>query len=283
MAAGRSDRYGRRAVQDDLKPEPNRQDWRPMHLIGKDREEISMSYRRYLSSVIFVVALMLSVCTNAQSQSEITLLAPRPMQPTIDKIVAKFQSATGHKVTVTYQAAKLIRQLVAKGQPLDVSLIAAPFPGAIASGTIVPGSATPVAGFLTAVAVPKGAPRPDISTPAAVKKALLAAKSIGYEDPEFAIDGEATDGGDQCARHCRPDRREDQGLRRGGESLRARLRLFRSVGRRRAAARDLDAGLRAQLQLFYSAARRKRWLGVLHTEAALARNGRPGPCCSSAT
>lgn len=51
-------------------------------------------------------------------------------------------------------------------------------------------SATPVAGFLTAVAVPKGAPKPDISSPAAVKKAFLAAKSIGYEDPEFSIDGE---------------------------------------------------------------------------------------------
>jgi ABC-type molybdate transport system substrate-binding protein len=150
-----------------------------------------MSYRRYLSSVVFVVALMLSICTNAQSQSEITLLAPRPMQPTIDKIVAKFQSTTSHTVTVAYQPAKLIRQLVAKGQPLDVSLIAAPFPGAIASGTIVTGSATPVVGFLTAVAVPKGASKPDISTPAAVKKALLAAESIGYEDPEFAIDGEA--------------------------------------------------------------------------------------------
>jgi ABC-type molybdate transport system substrate-binding protein len=112
------------------------------------------------------------------------------MQPTMDKIVAKFQSATNRKVTVTYEAAKLIRQLVAKGQPLDVSLIAAPFPGAIASGTIVRGSATPVVSFLTAVAVPKAATKPDISTPTAVKKALLGAESIGFEDPEFAVDGE---------------------------------------------------------------------------------------------
>jgi molybdate transport system substrate-binding protein len=112
------------------------------------------------------------------------------MQPTIDKVVAQFQSKTGQSVKVTYQTAKLIRQSVAKGEPLDVSLIAAPFPGAIASGTILLSSATPVAGFLMGVAVPKGAPKPDISTPAAVKKALLAAKSIGYEDPEFTIDGE---------------------------------------------------------------------------------------------
>ena len=137
-----------------------------------------------------IVVAVLAMATNARSQSPLTLLAPRPMQPTLNKIVAQFQTKTGHKVTVTYQPAKLIRQLVAKGQPLDVSLIAAPFPGAIASGTIVLSSATPVAGLLTAVAVPKGAPKPDISTPAALKKAFLAAKSIGYEDPEFSIDGE---------------------------------------------------------------------------------------------
>jgi ABC-type molybdate transport system substrate-binding protein len=147
-------------------------------------------HRRNCCSAILVFALVLGCWTNARAQGEITLLAPRSMQPTIDKIVADFQIKTGDKVKVTYQAPKLIRQLVAKGQPLDVSLITPPFPGAIASGTITQGSATPVASFLTAVAVPKGAPKPDISTPAAFKKALLAAKSVGYEDPEFAIDGE---------------------------------------------------------------------------------------------
>ena len=47
-----------------------------------------------------------------------------------------------------------------------------------------------VASILTAVGVPKGRPKPDISTPAAVKKALLAAKSIGYEDPDFTVAGQ---------------------------------------------------------------------------------------------
>jgi len=38
--------------------------------------------------------------------------------------------------------------------------------------------------------VPKGRPKPDISTPAAVKKALLAATHIGYEDPDFTVAGQ---------------------------------------------------------------------------------------------
>jgi molybdate transport system substrate-binding protein len=80
--------------------------------------------------------------------------------------------------------------MVAKGQPLDVSIIIAPFPGALTSGTILLNSATPITSILTAVGVPKGRPKPDISTADAVKKALLAAKRIGYEDPDFTVAGQ---------------------------------------------------------------------------------------------
>jgi molybdate transport system substrate-binding protein len=112
------------------------------------------------------------------------------MRVPTEKVVAAFQAKTSYKVKVTYGNGSETRRTVAKGQPLDVSLIIAPFPGAIASGTIDPKSATVVASILTAAAVPKGRPKPNISTPAAVKKALLSAKSIGYEDPDFTVAGQ---------------------------------------------------------------------------------------------
>jgi molybdate transport system substrate-binding protein len=139
---------------------------------------------------IVVIVLVLGGWTHARAQGEITLLAVGPMRAPTAKIVANFEAKTGQKVKVTYGNGAETRRMVAKGQGLDVSLIIAPFPGAIASGTIVPGSATLVASILTAVGVPKGRPKPDISTPAAVKKALLAAKSIGYEDPDFTVAGQ---------------------------------------------------------------------------------------------
>ena len=141
-------------------------------------------------SAVVVVALVLGGWTSAFAQGEITLLAVGPMRAPTAKVVANFEAKTGRKVKVTYGNGAETRRTVAKGQGLDVSLIIAPFPGAIASGTIDPGSATLVASILTAVGVPKGRPKPDISTPAAVKKALLAAKSIGYEDPDFTVAGQ---------------------------------------------------------------------------------------------
>jgi molybdate transport system substrate-binding protein len=147
---------------------------------------------QYFSATVCLLAFAFGAPVASRAQSEITLLAPgtAASRDPINKIVANFEAKTGHKVKVTYVNGLEARQVVAKGAPLDVSLVVAPFPGALSSGAIISSSATPIASFLTAVGVPKGSPKPDISTPAAVKKAFLAAKSIGYEDPDFTIAGE---------------------------------------------------------------------------------------------
>ena len=104
-----------------------------------------------------VLALVFSSGASARAQGEITLLAVGPMRAPTQKIVDNFQAKTGFKVKVTYGNGAETRRTVAKGQPLDVSLIIAPFPGALTSGSIVLSSATPIVGILTAVARAKGA------------------------------------------------------------------------------------------------------------------------------
>jgi molybdate transport system substrate-binding protein len=143
-------------------------------------------------SAVVAIALASSgwAVARAHAQTEITLLAVGPMRAPTQKIIADFESKTGNKVKVTYGNGVETRRMVAKGQPLDVSIIIAPFPGALTSGAILLNSATPIASILTAVGVPKGRPKPDISTADAVKKALLAAKKIGYEDPDFTVAGQ---------------------------------------------------------------------------------------------
>src|SRR5436309_661090 len=142
-----------------------------------------------LFPMVFVVALLFGGAVAARAQSEITLLAPSPTRKPIDRILQNYQSKTGKKVKVTYSGARTTTQSVAKGEALDVSLVVAPVTGPLTSGAVIPDSMTLVASYQTAVIVPKGAPKPDISNAAAVKKALLAAKAIGYEDPDFASAG----------------------------------------------------------------------------------------------
>jgi len=156
---------------------------------------------KYLLSSLLAAALLLGNSYAARAQTEITLLAPGPMgRETMDKLIAAFESKTGDKVKVTYGQGSRdtppygTRQLVARGQALDVSIIFAPYPPAVTSGNVDPKSATTLARLLLGVTVKKGAPKPNISTPAAVTKTLLAAKSIVIVDPTTGtLGGEAID------------------------------------------------------------------------------------------
>ena len=149
-----------------------------------------MKLAKVLFSAIFVVAFVLGGWTSAQAQCEVSLLAIGPMRAPTQKVVTNFEGKTKCKVRIVYGNGVGTRRMVAQGQARDVSIIQAPFPGAMASETIIPSSATPIATLLTAIAVRKGAPKPDISTPAAVKKLLLEAKAIGFEDKDFASSGQ---------------------------------------------------------------------------------------------
>ena len=134
-------------------------------------------------SIIAAVILALAIPSRADAQSEITLLSPDPIKVTIEKLVGDFQTKSGIQVKITYGTGVGTRKTVASGQALDVSLLFAPFAEALKTGNIVPGSATVIARLRLAVAVPKGAPKPDISTAEAVKRTLLNAKSILSVDP----------------------------------------------------------------------------------------------------
>src|SRR4051812_37159725 len=109
--------------------------------IGRSKDsrrakEKSMSMRKHCLSTIFASALIFGSLVSARAQGEITLLASSPAKATIDKVVAGFEAKSGLKVKVTYLGYVPTRTSVAQGKGLDVDLLAAPYPGAVASGTI---------------------------------------------------------------------------------------------------------------------------------------------------
>ena len=61
-------------------------------------EEKRVKYR--LSSVL-VVSLVLGNLHSARAQSEVTLLAPRPIMEPLEKLIMGFESTTKYKVKVT--------------------------------------------------------------------------------------------------------------------------------------------------------------------------------------
>jgi molybdate transport system substrate-binding protein len=146
-----------------------------------------MTYRALFGAVTLVVSL---VCS-AAAQTAITLLSPNPIETSINTLVADFEAKTGIHVEVTYGTGVSTRKTVASGQALDVSLLFSPFPEAVKTGNVIPNSATVIATLRLGVAVKKGAPKPDISTPDAVRRTLLNAASIVAIDPEKGSAGGA--------------------------------------------------------------------------------------------
>lgn len=116
--------------------------------------------------------------------AEIKVLAAVAIQPALDDLAREFERRTGHTVTTAYATAGIVRDRVLAGEAVDVAITPrSAFDPLITQGKIAAGSTTVVARSLVAVAVPAGAPRPDITTVDALRRSLLAAKSVVYPDP----------------------------------------------------------------------------------------------------
>jgi molybdate transport system substrate-binding protein len=135
--------------------------------------------KRLLLSALFF-ALALGNTHGARAQTEVTLIAPGGIKSSIEALIPGFESETGYKVKATFGSGGGTRKQVVQGDAFDVPVVQPPLQEVLASGNVVTATQTPLAKVSVAVAVRKGAPKPDISTPEAVKKMLLAAKSITY-------------------------------------------------------------------------------------------------------
>jgi molybdate transport system substrate-binding protein len=112
--------------------------------------------------------------------AEITLLAPGGIRAAITQMIPDFEKQTGHKVKAEFGSGGGTHDRIVKGEAVDVPVVQPPYQDVITSGNVDAKTETPLATVWVAVAVKKGAPKPDISTPDAVKKMLLQAKAISY-------------------------------------------------------------------------------------------------------
>ena len=137
-----------------------------------------------MKEALLVACLVITTASAAQPAvaAEITVLASPNMRPLLSDIAPEFERASGHKLTVTYDAAGAVKSRVAAGEETDVILTLKPLLDELAAGTKARDIGTIGRSFI-AVVVPTGAPKPDIASVEALKRALLAAKSIVYSDP----------------------------------------------------------------------------------------------------
>ena len=113
--------------------------------------------------------------------SEIKVMATAAFKAAYVVLVPQFERATGHKVVTTWTNTTDIVDRVKRGEATDLAVMSAnAIDELIAAGKFARGSLTNIASSWVAMAVKQGAPKPDISSSEAFKRAMLAAKSIAY-------------------------------------------------------------------------------------------------------
>ena len=109
------------------------------------------------------------------------------------ELVPEYESATHNKLVTEFGPSmgtthNAIPIRLERGEAIDVVIMAAPaLDDLIKQGKVRAGSRVDLVQSLIGMAVKAGAPKPDISTVDALKRTLLAAKSIAYSDSASGV------------------------------------------------------------------------------------------------
>jgi molybdate transport system substrate-binding protein len=115
---------------------------------------------------------------------EIKILSTTAMKLVFEELAPAFEQETGNRLAVSLGPSLQLEKRVADGEPTDVAILTgAGAKHLSARGKLIAGSLVDVAHSSIGIAVPKGAPKPDLSSAESFKRALLAAKSIALSKP----------------------------------------------------------------------------------------------------
>jgi len=150
-----------------------------MKTISDRRFPIAMTCVLLASAVVH--AAEIKVVTSGAFTAAYLKLVPEYEHSTHHGLVTEFGPSMG----TTHNAIPLRLE---RGEAIDVVIMAAPaLADLMKQGKIQPGSRLDLVQSLMGMAVKAGAPKPDISTVDALKRTLLAAKSIAYSDSASGV------------------------------------------------------------------------------------------------
>ena len=106
------------------------------------------------------------------------------VQSALEALVPQFEKAKDCRLDIAWNTAPALVKRLQGGETADVLILnRAGMDTMMREGRVRAGSEVTLASSATALAVKSGASRPDISTQEALKRTLLAARTISYSDP----------------------------------------------------------------------------------------------------
>ena len=132
-----------------------------------------------------LLSLALTLCFASHAFGEdVKVYAAAAVKSPFVKLAADYEKASGHTVVFVFDTAGATEQKF-RADPSAALLVTTEtvIADRVKSGMLKEGTSRRLGATVAAFAVPPGAPKPDISTPAKLKAALLAAPRIAFSDP----------------------------------------------------------------------------------------------------
>jgi len=130
---------------------------------------------------ITVVAAAIAALNAGAQAADIKVICSNGFQAVMGELGPQYEHATGHKLIVSYGLAAVLGKAIEGGEAFDLTILAPPqIDALIRQGRIAADSRVVLARSGIGVMVRSGAPKPDVSTVDAFKRALLNAKSIAF-------------------------------------------------------------------------------------------------------
>jgi molybdate transport system substrate-binding protein len=127
------------------------------------------------------LAAALLLAASAAHSAEIKVLSGNGAKAAVRELCSQFERASGHRIALRFEVNADLKRKIEAGETFDVAVLNPPVIEAlIKDGKIIAGSSSNIGSAGLGVAVRSGAPKPDIASVEAFKRALLAAKSVAY-------------------------------------------------------------------------------------------------------
>lgn len=126
--------------------------------------------------------------------AEVTVMSGGAVKTAFTAAASAWEKRSGHSVKASFAPAGELRRRVESGEVADILVVPAELlPELAKTGALDLASRHDLGTVAMGAAVKQGAPVPDISTPEALKRTLLAAKSVTYMDPKRGTSGKHFD------------------------------------------------------------------------------------------
>src|SRR2546428_7882866 len=137
-----------------------------------------MNLKTLFITVIGIAALMTTASIGA---ADIKVLASNGVKEALQELAPVFERATGNKLVITFGLAAALKRQIEGGEAFDLAILtSAGIDDLAKQGKVDAASRASIARSGVGIGIRKGAARPDIGTPDALKRTLLGAKSISW-------------------------------------------------------------------------------------------------------